>query len=173
MENTKVKINIKSGEIEFEGSEEFVQSQMDNLDSIIRLLKLNESKTNSSASIENVIVDVYADPDDVQEDGVPSIESVPASFGEWMHMFKESINDVEKALLTAYFVQKQSDKNEFKTLEVSKSLKDHGIKLTNTSQSIKQLDTKKYIFQVRKEGDKLNFMRVSLDGVNHLKTLFR
>lgn len=175
MESTRVKINIKTGEVEFEGSEEFVQNQMDNLDTIIDLVSSNI--TLSEARPEIVPENTSATPEeDIETEDISndtSSFSVPSSFGEWMHKFKDSINDLEKALVTAYFVQHQSDKNDFKTLEVNKSLRDHGIKLSNPSQALKQLDTKKYLFQTRKEGTKVRFMRVSQDGVSHLKTLVR
>ena len=90
-----------------------------------------------------------------------------------MHKFKDSINGLDKALITAYYVQQQAAKNDFKTIEVNSSLKDHGIKLANPSKDLKSLETKKYLFQTRKEGPKIRFMRVSEDGVKYLKTLLR
>jgi len=97
---------------------------------------------------------------------------VPNTFGEWFHGFKNDINDSEKALITAYYVQKQSPQNDFKTSEVNKSLQEHGVKLSNPSNSLKNLSKKKLLFQTRKNG-KLKYMRVSSDGVNHLKSLRR
>jgi hypothetical protein len=178
MESTRVKINIKTGEVEFEGSEEFVQNQMDNLDTIIDLVSSNITLSEARPEIvpENTSATPEEDSESIETEDISndtSSFSVPSSFGEWMHKFKDSINDLEKALVTAYFVQHQSDKNDFKTLEVNKSLRDHGIKLSNPSQALKQLDTKKYLFQTRKEGTKVRFMRVSQDGVSHLKTLVR
>lgn len=178
MENTKVKINIKTGEIEFEGSEEFVKNQMDSLDSIIDLLS---SSVVQNASSENIPSSISDETEDFSENGIIHESSdnnsdclvVPESFGEWMHKFKDSINDIEKALVTAYYVQNQSEKNDFKTLEVSKSLRDHGINLSNPSRSLKLLEEKKFLFQTRKEGQKVRFMRVSQDGMSHLKSLLR
>ena len=173
MENTRVKINLKSGEIEFEGSESFVQSQMDNLDVILDLVGTGIPLT-EVAVLDNggdVPVDSVEEPENGEP--LPSNLQVPDSFGEWMHKFKDGINDLEKALVTAYYVQSQSDKNDFKTLEVNKSLRDHGIKLSNPSQALKKLETKKYLFQTRKEGQKVRFMRVSQDGLGHLRSLLR
>ncbi|WP_372876727.1 hypothetical protein [Spongiibacter marinus] len=178
MENTKVKINLKTGEIEFEGSEEFVQHQMDSLDSIIDLLSSSvvsgTSPESNQSSISNEVEEL-SENEIAQESSNHNGDSlaVPESFGEWMHRFKDSINDIEKALVTAFYVQNQSDKNDFKTLEVNKSLRDHGIKLSNPSRSLKLLEEKKYLFQTRKEGQKVRFMRVSQDGMSHLKSLLR
>jgi hypothetical protein len=74
--------------------------------------------------------------------------------------------------LTAYYVQNDSEQNDFKTSEVNKSLKEHGIKLSNPSTSLKRLVEKKLLFQTRKNGS-LKLMRVSQDGMSLLRTLFR
>ena len=92
------------------------------------------------------------------------------NFGEWFHGFKDNVNDLDKALLTAYYEQKQSPENDFKTSAVNQSLQEHGIKLSNPSSSLKRLTAKKLLFQTRKVG-KLKYMRVSADGVKYLKTL--
>ncbi|MBF2099186.1 MAG: hypothetical protein IGQ88_12550 [Gloeomargaritaceae cyanobacterium C42_A2020_066] len=97
---------------------------------------------------------------------------IPNTFGEWLHGFKDDINDLEKAPITAYYVQKQSPQNDFKTSEVNKFLQDHGVKLSNPSNSLTRLAEKKLLFQTRKNG-KLKYMRISSDGVNHLKSLRR
>ena len=178
MESTKVKINIKSGEIEFEGSQEFVQEQMDNLESILKLLSSRKT-SGAQESVDTDEIDDSGMNDDCDESGddqgsgaAPNL-SVPDSFGEWMHKFKDSIKGIDKALITAYYVQQQAAKNDFKTIEVNNSLKDHGVKLANPSKDLKSLETKKYLFQTRKEGPKIRFMRVSEDGVKYLKTLLR
>ncbi|SIS91030.1 hypothetical protein [Neptunomonas antarctica] len=178
MESTRVKINIKTGEIEFEGSEQFVQNQMDNIDTIIDLVcsNIHSPVVKPELSSESTSLITEEDGESIENKDASSEEnnfSVPSSFGEWMHRFPENISDHEKALVTAYFVQNQSDKNDFKTLEVNKSLRDHGIKLSNPSQFLKKLEIKKYLFQTRKEGTRVRFMRVSQDGVLHLKTLVR
>lgn len=78
----------------------------------------------------------------------------------------------DKALITARYVQSQSPTNDFKTSEVNKSLRDHGVKLGNPSRELDRLASKKLMFQVRKVG-KLKFFRVSVDGQQHLETLLR
>ncbi len=152
MKSTKVKINLNSGEIEFEGSQEFVQEQMDNLELILNLIssrKLTSANNSQTFSEEDDDFEDEASEDGEDSDSTPSEAdlSIPESFGEWMHKFKDGINGVDKALITAYYVQQQAPKNDFKTIEVNNSLKDHGIKLSNPSKTLKSLETKKYLFQ--------------------------
>lgn len=161
---TKFKINLKTGDVEFEGSEEFVEKQIQNLEEIIGVFSQQpDSYTNNSAEYNQ------PSPSDNENKNNGNSE-IPDTFGEWLHSFKSDINDLEKALITARFVQSQSSENDFKTSEVNKSLKDHGIKLSNPSTSLKRLVDKKYLFQTRKKGS-LIFMRLSVDGQNHLESI--
>lgn len=172
---TKLYINIKTGEISIEGSENFVSAQMESLEDIVSLIQI-ETATYSAQSQNG-----STDPEDSGEaelEGDASVEKpagalvVPDVFGEWLHMFSDEISAQDKALITACFVQKKSENNDFKTSQINKSLKDHGIKLANATNTLRQIEKKKLIFQTRKVG-KLSFKRVSEDGVKHLKSLLR
>lgn len=167
--SVKFKLNVKTGEIEVEGSEAFVERQIQSLEALVQLMGLRtvmdrdeiESST-SSTPLEFVEV----------VESQQKANNPPESFGEWMHTFQTDLSDHDKALITASFVQMQSSTNDFKTSEVNSALKDHGIKLSNPSVSLKRLGDKKLMFQTRKVG-KLKFMRVSQDGQTHLATLKR
>lgn len=168
-ESATFRINVKTGEIEITGSEAFVEARIDSLNEILELV--------AEASLACPSNDIVPVPEPTPQatdapEPVTTPSKLPETFGEWMHSFRDNINDQEKALMTARFVQEQSATNDFKTAEVNKSLKDHGIKLSNPSKTLKQLEDKKFLFQTRKEG-KLSFKRISRDGENHLSTLKR
>lgn len=168
MNNTKVKINFKTGEMELEGTETFVQSQLEKLDVIVNLME-QLSETAEEEVVEEAVTE--AEEKKLLTTGEKGLE-IPDTFGEWFHKFKGEITDSDKALVTAYYVQKHNEENDFKTIEVNKSLLEHGIKLPNPSRELERLSSKKLVFQTRKVG-KLKYLRVSSDGVTHLKTLLR
>jgi hypothetical protein len=166
---SKFKINLKTGEIEIEGSEEFVSKQIDNLSSLTSLLSTSNLSSTENDS-EGELSDILEKEDINVSKGNSEDLSVPDSYGEWAHKFKKNIAETDKTLVAGYYVQRKSSSNDFKTSEVNKILKDNGVKLSNPSLFIKGLANSKYVFQTRKEG-KLNFMRVSKNGLEYLSTL--
>lgn len=168
-EIAKFKLNLKTGEIEVEGSEAFVERQIQTLENLVELMELRAPTDEAKDVISTGEQDSV---DDKSGSGTVIDDKLPNTFGEWMHTFRTDINDLDKALITARFVQSQSPSNDFKTAEVNKALKDHGIKLSNPSGSLKRLVEKKLMFQTRKVGV-LKFVRVSVDGQKHLLTLKR
>lgn len=165
------KINIKTGDVEIRGSEEFVERRVEALPEVLELLEelLGEQASTEGLSTPPPATNTQGSKPPETDD---SSDSMPDTFGEWMHSFRDDISDLEKALITARFVQSQSSSNDFKTSEVNKSLLEHGIKLSNPSRSLKLLAEKKLLFQTRKVG-KLRYMRVSQDGQQHLESIKR
>jgi hypothetical protein len=166
-EHARFKLNLATGEVEIEGQEAFVERQIEQLQELIESLGLAANM--GSGETHAPVPASSLNPQPTPDNDAPGF---PASFGEWMHTFKSDINDLDKALITARYVQQQSTENDFKTSEVNKALKDHGIKLANPSVCLKRLADKKLMFQTRKVGS-LRFMRVSVDGQNHLSSLKR
>lgn len=167
-ETAKFKLNLKTGEVEIEGSEAFVERQIQQLETLIESVGLHtQQRVEGPEGTQIESGDFPASQQLANKEEPP-----PASFGEWMHTFRADINDLDKALITARYVQSQSPENDFKTSEVNNSLKDHGIKLSNPSLCLKRLGEKKLMFQTRKVGS-LRFMRVSVDGQKHLESLKR
>lgn len=175
MPDEKAKIEIKIGDIQIqlEGSSDFVSNQYDkiekHLENYVNLSKgsvkqkINQeipSKPNNQESTENLAV---ADS---------SQNSQPETFGEWLNRVPKGTNDTSKALLAGYFQQLNSEPKSFRSRDVSRILKDHSIKLSNTSQFIKSLVDSKKIFQVSKTGNESNF-RVSRETEAELKELLK
>lgn len=165
---TRAKINLISGEIEFEGTEEFVKDQLASIPTLLGSLKFSDQLVNLSTSARAQVGDDNSSPNEQVSANDPG--GIPQSFGEWMHKFPDDILDQDKILLASFYVQKNSEKNDFKTSEVNRTLKDHGVKLSNPSAFLNRLVAKKHMFQTRKEG-KLKFLRVSKDGETRISEL--
>ncbi len=69
MEATKVRINFKTGDVEFEGSEEFVKNQLGSIRSIVRLMALlpGESGEPNQDALQALNTDVVVPPKDELE----------------------------------------------------------------------------------------------------------
>ena len=156
--------------MKIEGNEQFVKDQLADIDSIVEIMALF-----SSDVIE------LDDPDKSKQDedeaknnngGSDDQLAISGTFGEWLHKFKEELTGLDRALITAYYIQKESPDNDFKTSQITKALKEHGVQIPNPSTTLRRLSSKKLMFQTRKSG-KLKFLRVSVDGVKHLRTLIR
>jgi hypothetical protein len=169
----KLRLSIKDGVVELEGTEDFVERQIDKLESLLELIKQipSEGKPHTEEEADSTHSESQQQHDKESVDPAGTL-SIPDTFGEWMHKFREDISDQQKALVAAFFVQKRSTTNDFKTYEIGACLKEHGIKIANPSTSIQRLSSKKLTFQTRKVG-KLIYMRVSKDGESNLKELLR
>lgn len=169
MYSAKLKVNFVSGEFEIAGEKEFVTDQIDNPGKISNLVKELHKEFSSKEMIGtgNVNLETNLELDDTKND-IKSAET----FGEWFQKFKKDLTDTDKALITAYYIQKNSSDNEFKTIEVTKTLKDYGIRLSNTSLFLNNLQSQGYIFPTEKKGNVM-YRRVSKDGYENLKTLIK
>ena len=169
-EHARIKLNLKLGEIEIEGSESFVSKHLEQLPGLLEGLNIvsaieeNTSPLATGAKEEQVIAQEN-EGQATDKNGSSEI-SVPDNFGELLNKFPKNIQQVDQILVAAYFAQHSSSDNSFKTYFANKLLKDQGIKLTNAGQSIINLKNKKFIFAVKK-----GVYRVSKQGMDHILTL--
>ena len=141
-EHARIKINLKLGEIEIEGSESFVKKRLEEIPGLIESLNISTPFEENADPFKTEDKDTQ---DVTQEDGGQPIDksnssemSVPDNFGELLNKFPKNIQQVDQILIAAYFAQHTSSvtDNSFKTYFANKLLKDQGIKLTNAGQSI-------------------------------------
>ena len=167
-EIAKFKLNLKTGEIEVEGTEAFVERQIQALENLVDLMKISVQFNEKKAPL----IEEQSGNGDKPASGETAGDTIPSTFGEWMHTFKTELSDADKVLITTRFVQSQSSTNDFKTAEVNKALKEHGFKLSNPSATLNSLVEKKLLFQTRKVGV-LKYFRLSVDGQKSLNSLKR
>ncbi len=164
-ENTRIKINIKTGEFELEGSEDFVKSQISALPDI--LIKICGTLPMPAVTLPQTHVHTE---EQTKLPAVPTPEPnkdvigpIPDNFGEWFNRFPPKLQQVDLVLITGYFQQKISQENAFETGEVNKLLKEQGIRLSNSAVFLKLLQESKLVIIIGKRG-KLNRFRISPDG---------
>jgi hypothetical protein len=171
-DNSRIKINLNTGEFELEGSEEFVKSQISALPDIIQkvcsiLPKPVETHHQIHVEEQNhaqVVLTPKLDND--------VIGNIPNNFGEWFNRYPKKLQQGDLVLLTGYFQQKISEDNAFETSEVTNLLKEQGLKLSNPAKFLKSLQESKLAIIFEKRG-KLNRFRISPDGESRIKELLQ
>ena len=146
----KFKINLSQGEIEVEGSEEFVQKHIEKLEKYTQLLNVISQTPLTKEPTPKKIDSDKKDKIQQQIADTQTKIDIPETFGEWLHKLPSDATDAMKVLFAGYYCQKHSDNNCFHISSVNALLKDHGLKVSNSSTTIKRLVTAKKVFQVGK-----------------------
>jgi hypothetical protein len=162
-ENTRIKINLNTGEIELEGSEDFVKNQISAIPDLLTKISGTLPKRISLHSHPQTETNLV---EQAKHEEAP----MPDNFGEWLNKFAKKLQQVDIVLATGYFKQKNSEDNAFETSEINKLLKEQGIKLSNAAVFLKLLQQSKFAIIIGKRG-KLNRFRISPDGEAHIKEL--
>jgi len=98
--------------------------------------------------------------------------TVPEYFGKWLYYFRGAdLMETDQALIAGYFVQQRSDEEDFTTGEVTHTLEEAGVNLSNTSRSIRQLVEDGKVYPTRKD-ERYQRYSVSSEGEEYLKSLF-
>jgi len=149
---TKIRINLSQAEIEIEGSEEFVEKHINKIDDYFQLSKIKIPTPHAPKALNS-----NKEPSSNQSKKVEESEGLPSSFGEWIHKTPSNATDPVKVIFAGYYNQKHSENNSFSSSSVNILLKDHGIKVSNVSMTIKRLVEGKKIFQMGKAEGSINY----------------
>jgi hypothetical protein len=166
MSNESAKINLKIGQVEIsiEGPPDFVSAQYDKVEAHL--------KTYSEMSTKIVQSDEDEGNQNNGNSSRVSDETLPETFGEWLNKIPNQTSDTQKAILAGYYVQKSSEDNSFRARDVNKILKDHSLKLSNSSVFLKNAADSKKLFQVSKTGKEPHY-RVSRETEDTLVKLLK
>lgn len=156
----KIRINLNLREFEIEGTEEFINSHSEKIDSFLELLKSTPPALPPQIIQQPLIVT------NGQQQQQPQSGNLPESFGEYAHKLPKSAKDVEKLLVAGHFAQLTSQDGSFATKEATALLLEHGIKLSNPSLAVTRNVESKKIIKLAKGKFKL-----SREGVDHINTL--
>lgn len=159
-ERVRVRINLAQRELEIEGPESFVRSFED------RLAGLLERLAEAGA---------VAAPAAAPDAGAPATSPTPASarpagalpgFGEFVHRLPANATEVDRMLAAGYWVQAHTPDRTFATAEASRRLAEHGVRIGNPSQCVRQNIQARRCFAVGR-----GRYRVSRQGIEHLRRL--
>lgn len=185
MSESKIRINISTGEVEIVGSESFVNANIHiiqqivsgktNADQLVAKnkeedLKLAETKTHSAE--DDIITSATTDESDkssINNDITTKVRlSTKLPVEEYFAQFPKSIKNGDIVLIAGYYIQKNSSENYFTTFLTSKLLKEINSDLTNPSQYVKNNNKNKKTRMI----DKSKY-RLTKFGLEYLRSLIK
>lgn len=155
-EQARVRISLSAGDLEVEGTEDFVRQYAEPIRALIDRL-------------EELPVQRVAAQREAVESPAPSASTASATeqreFGEVLHSLPNNASGADRMLLAGSYAQLGSPDNTFSTGEANQLLLGQGVKLSNPSQALKGAIATKRVFKVGKR------YRISKTGEEHLKSL--
>jgi hypothetical protein len=151
----KIRISLGMGELEVEGSSDFVAGYEENIRGMLARLESQSVKPASAASGGGAARAASAAASELGE------------FGEVFHLLPKTASGSDQILVAGYFVASKSSDQTFSTNEANKLLIEQGIKLSNPSQSLRNALTAKRVFKVGSR------FRVSNTGEQYVLNLIR
>jgi hypothetical protein len=152
-DRARVKINLAEREIEIEGSEAFVGRWSERLEDMLALL----GQTGAPPLPE---------PPESAADRPPAGEAELGPFGAFIQRLPNAATEVDKMLAAGFWSQGQSADQAFATSEASRLLAEHGVRIGNPSQCVRQSLMARRVFMVQK-----GRYRISQQGRGHLRQL--
>jgi len=175
MADAKLDIRIGDIRIELEGPSDFVSNHYDKIEKHLETyVKLSKTTTKTVKQENNPTIPTTNETvqeQEVDNDSTVSSSELPETFGEWLNAIPKDTSDTRKALLAGYYTQLNSAEGTFRSRDISKLLKEHSIKLSNTSMFVRGLAKSKKTFQHSKNGSEANY-KVSRDTETELKKMF-
>ncbi len=126
-ERARIRINLAQRELEIEGPRDFVAAYAQRIERLLTALD-------------------RAEPGDPGPGPAAAAERPEDSFGAFIQHLPLSATDVDRMLAAGYWVQKRSADDTFATAEASRRLVEHGFKIGNPSQCVKQAQLAKKVF---------------------------
>ncbi len=153
-ERARIRINLSQGELEVEGSEAFVERWTYPLRTLLD--RLLEGGPAAVPATSGAALPLRA-----------TAESSPlGSFGEFVHHLPSGATEVDRMLAAGFWCQQHNPDRAFTTAEASRRLAEHGFRIGNPSQCVRQSIMAKRVFVVQK-----GRYRVSHHGKHYLRQL--
>jgi hypothetical protein len=156
-ERSRIRINLAQSELEVEGSEDFIQGFRPQIDALLDRLPEAHVAIHPTA----VPTPAKARPSAT----APTKLDLPP-FGEYLHYLPQGATEVDRMLAAGFYLQQLSSDDSFATGDANKRLAEHGIKIGNASQCVRQSLAARRVFAVSR-----GRFRVSQQGRTYLKQL--
>lgn len=160
-ERTRVRINLAQSELEVEGSEAFIEGFRAQIDALLERLPEARVTLGQAAPAEPPAASRKPGPSPV----APARLELPP-FGEYLHFLPASATEVDRMLAAGFYLQQLSSDDSFATGDANKRLAEHGIKIGNASQCVRQSLAARRVFAVTR-----GRFRVSQQGRAYLRQL--
>lgn len=156
-ERSRIRINLAQAEIEVEGSEAFIAGFRPQIDAL--LARLPEARATLAVAAPG--------PDRPPGPGpaAPTPVELPP-FGEFLHFLPTSATEVDRVLAAGFYLQQLASDDSFATGDANKRLAEHGVKIGNASQCVRQSLAARRVFAVAR-----GRFRVSQQGRAYLRQL--
>ncbi len=163
-DSTRIRISLTQQEVEVEGREAFVRDLLPRLEAL--LARLGKAKADLPSLAAGPAAATPPSPGRAETAVPASPRRALPLFGEFIHHLPADATEVDKMLAAGFWVQLHSPERSFATAEASRRLAEHGIRIGNPSQCVRQNIQAKRVFLVRK-----GRYRVAQAGVEHLRRL--
>lgn len=153
-DRARIRINLAQREVEIEGSESFVERHTGRLELWLERFDAEPAPADSA-------------PGAGDAEAAPRPERVDlGAFGEFFHHLPKSATEVDKVLAAGFYLQQHATDQTFTTAEANKRLLEHGHKVGNPSQCVRQSLMAKRLFMVSR-----GRYRISDTGRQYLRQL--
>lgn len=162
-ELSKIRILANNIEIEIQGTEQFINSHLENLE--IYIERMGKTLVSNDVEVKNRV-------NDKEEKQVNIDIPLPKYFVEWYRMFPEKISLKDKYLIASLFVQETSDSKNFKSSHVRVKLKEIGVVLSNSPNTALELSRSGYYRKMDVDSGR-NIYEFTHLGIERIKELLR
>jgi hypothetical protein len=156
MAEVRVRICLATGELEVEGTPDFVGTYDKSIRAMLRRLEEQPAPATSKGTPQGATADSSG----------ALAGTAERDFGEVLHGLPKSATGTDQILLAGHFASQSSGDKSFSTGDANRLLVGQGVKLSNAAQAMRGNLTAKRVFKVGG-----NRWRISRQGEDHLRTL--
>lgn len=167
----RIRVKTKTGEIELEGGQRFVDSKLDQLPELMK--KMDRILSGKPVAKTKAVSVNRKDKPVSSKKSINTVSFiVPNSFSRWFAKFPKNIRRADNLLIAGYFTQHWSVDDVFKLFLAKNKLAQLNIKLANIEAAINHLVNEELVLVYRKTG-KLTLYKVTAKGQKHLAEMMK